>query len=67
MAEWYLVHTKAQLERSVHNRLKGSGMDTQLPLLRRRIRRWDGFVSAVGSLFPAICSFALAGGKTRAR
>jgi transcriptional antiterminator RfaH len=52
MAEWYLLHTKAQLERGVHERLKVSGMDALLPLLKRRIRRWDSLVSSIGPLFP---------------
>src|ERR1700730_18455152 len=52
MSEWYLVHTRAQLERSVHERLKVLGMDALLPLLKRRVRRWDRLVSSVGPLFP---------------
>jgi transcription antitermination factor NusG len=52
MGEWYLVHTRAQLERRVHERLKSSGMDALLPLLKKRVRRWDRLVSSVGPLFP---------------
>ena len=52
MSEWFLVHTKAQLERSVLERFKVSGMDALLPLLKRRVRRWDRLVSSVGPLFP---------------
>src|ERR1700719_2961264 len=52
LAEWYLVHTKAQLERSVHERLKVSGMDALLPLLEKRVRRWGRLVKSVGPLFP---------------
>jgi transcriptional antiterminator RfaH len=52
MAEWYLVHTKAQLERRVHERLKISGMDALLPLLKRHVRRWGRLVKSVGPLFP---------------
>ena len=52
MSEWFLVYTKAQLERSVLERLKLAGMDALLPLLKRRVRRWDRLVSSVGPLFP---------------
>ena len=41
MSDWYLVHTKAQLERSVHGRLKVLGMDALLPLLKKPVRRRD--------------------------
>jgi transcriptional antiterminator RfaH len=52
MSEWYLVHTKAQLERGVHERLQISGIEVLLPLLKRRVRRWDRLVSSIGPLFP---------------
>jgi transcriptional antiterminator RfaH len=52
MTEWYLVHTKAQLERSVLERLNASGMSALLPLLKRRVHRRDRLVSSVGPLFP---------------
>jgi transcriptional antiterminator RfaH len=52
MSDWYLVHTKAQVERSVHGRLNVLGIDALLPLLKKPVRRWDRVVSSVGPLFP---------------
>ena len=52
MSDWYLLHTRAQLERVVHERLKVSGMDALLPLLKKRVRRWDALVDSIGPLFP---------------
>jgi transcriptional antiterminator RfaH len=52
MSEWYLVHTKAQLERSVAERLKAAGTGAILPLLKKPIRRHDKLVNSVAPLFP---------------
>ena len=52
MSEWYLLHTKAQLERRVYKRVKVSCADVLLPMLKKRVRRWGRLVNSVGPLFP---------------
>ncbi len=53
MSEWYLLQTKPQLERSVCNRLRASGADVLLPLLRKSVSRQGKLVSSVRPLFPS--------------
>lgn len=45
------MHSKAQFGRVSMNKVKASGMDILLPLLKRRVRRWGRLVSSVGPPF----------------
>jgi transcriptional antiterminator RfaH len=50
--EWYLVHTKAGKEASVHSQLSKAIQDTLLPTLKVQVHRWGKLVTSVQPLFP---------------
>jgi transcriptional antiterminator RfaH len=61
MENWYVVHTKAGKESSVHSQLGECLPGVMLPTLKVRVRRWNKLVSTVAPLFPCyvFASFAI--------
>ena len=52
MVHWYLILTKAGLERRVQEKLGADLPELFLPLLKAKARRWGMFVDTIVPLFP---------------
>lgn len=51
-SEWYLLRTKSGEERRAGDQLARIAIDTLLPRLKVRVRRWGHVVESVAPLFP---------------